>query len=125
MSRAPSDPGSKSGLPEGLWLRWPNPDSGEMLSRKAVQEALHRCPKFAAEEELRLLLMTCSGGARIQVSTISLMPMTKPSAAVAKIDDVKGLLLSMLADPPTGGVSASFAMLGGFIIAEHKALIGF
>src|SRR5438094_5387287 len=224
MSQAPqADPG-KSGIPEGLWLRCPNPDCGEMLFRKAVEEAMHVCPKceyhfrisartrieqlldpgsfeemyidiepadplrfvdkkaykdrlaseqkktgnadavvcgkgfikgrplmlavmdgefmmgsmgsvvgekitrtieHAAAEKLPLLIVSCSGGARMQESTLSLMQMAKTSAALAKLDDAGGLFISLLADPTTGGVTASFAMLGDFIVAEPKALIGF
>ena len=81
--------------------------------------------ELAAEEGLPLLIVSCSGGARMQESTLSLMQMAKTSAALAKLDDTGGLFISLLADPTTGGVTASFAMLGDFIIAEPKALIGF
>ena len=79
----------------------------------------------AADEKLPLLIVSCSGGARMQESTLSLMQMAKTSAALAKLDEVGGLYISLLADPTTGGVTASFAMLGDFIVAEPKALIGF
>jgi acetyl-CoA carboxylase carboxyl transferase subunit beta len=69
--------------------------------------------------------VSCSGGARMQESTLSLMQMAKTSAALARLDDAGGLFISLLADPTTGGVTASFAMLGDFIIGEPKALIGF
>ena len=72
-----------------------------------------------------LLIVSCSGGARMQESALSLMQMAKTSAALARLDDAGGLFISLLADPTTGGVTASFAMLGDFIIAEPKALIGF
>ncbi len=81
--------------------------------------------ELAAEEGLPLLIVSCSGGARMQESTLSLMQMAKTSAALARLDDAGGLFISLLADPTTGGVTASFAMLGDFIIAEPKALIGF
>ena len=61
----------------------------------------------------------------MQESTLSLMQMAKTSAALARLDEAGGLFISLLADPTTGGVTASFAMLGDFIIAEPKALIGF
>jgi acetyl-CoA carboxylase carboxyl transferase subunit beta len=61
----------------------------------------------------------------MQESALSLMQMAKTSAALARLDDAGVLFISLLADPTTGGVTASFAMLGDFIIAEPKALIGF
>jgi len=79
----------------------------------------------AVAEKLPLLIVSCSGGARMQESSLSLMQMAKTSAALARLDDAKQLFISLLADPTTGGVTASFAMLGDFIIAEPKALIGF
>jgi acetyl-CoA carboxylase carboxyl transferase subunit beta len=79
----------------------------------------------AAEEKLPLIVVSCSGGARMQESALSLMQMAKTSAALARLDDAGGLFVSLLTDPTTGGVTASFAMLGDFIIAEPKALIGF
>ena len=80
---------------------------------------------FKLKETLPLLVVSCSGGARMQESALSLMQMAKTSAALARLDDAGGLSISLLADPTTGGVTASFAMLGDFIIAEPKALIGF
>ncbi len=79
----------------------------------------------AVTQKLPLLIVSCSGGARMQESTLSLMQMAKTSAALARFDDAGLLFISLLADPTTGGVTASFAMLGDFIIAEPKALIGF
>lgn len=90
-----------------------------------VGEKITRTIEAAAEEELPLLIVSCSGGARMQESALSLMQMAKTSAALARLDDAGGLFISLLADPTTGGVTASFAMLGDFIIAEPKALIGF
>src|SRR5256714_3831655 len=90
-----------------------------------VGEKITRTVEAAAEEKLPLLIVSCSGGARMQESTLSLMQMAKTSAALARLDEVGGLFISLLADPTTGGVTASFAMLGDFIIAEPKALIGF
>lgn len=71
------------------------------------------------------LIVSCSGGARMQEGTLSLMQMAKVSAALAKLDKAGLPYLSLLTDPTTGGVSASFAMLGDLNIAEPKALIGF
>ena len=79
----------------------------------------------AINEELPIIIFTASGGARMQEGIFSLMQMAKISAALAKLSE-KGLLyITVLTDPTTGGVTASFAMLGDIIIAEPKALIGF
>ena len=90
-----------------------------------VGEKITRTIEAAAEEKMPLLIVSCSGGARMQESTLSLMQMAKTAAALAKLDEAGGLFISLLADPTTGGVTASFAMLGDFILAEPKALIGF
>ncbi|MGD0539880.1 MAG: acetyl-CoA carboxylase, carboxyltransferase subunit beta [Tepidisphaeraceae bacterium] len=90
-----------------------------------VGEKITRTIEAAAQEKLPLVIVSCSGGARMQESALSLMQMAKTSAALARLDEVGGLFISLLADPTTGGVTASFAMLGDFIIAEPKALIGF
>ncbi|MGE5611764.1 MAG: acetyl-CoA carboxylase, carboxyltransferase subunit beta [Bacillota bacterium] len=90
-----------------------------------VGEKITRTIETAMDEKLPLLIVSCSGGARMQESTLSLMQMAKTSAALARFDEAGGLFISLLADPTTGGVTASFAMLGDFIIAEPKALIGF
>ena len=79
----------------------------------------------AMEESLPLVVVSCSGGARMHEGAVSLGQMAKTSAALARLDETKGLFLSILADPTTGGVTASFAMLGDVIIAEPGALIGF
>jgi acetyl-CoA carboxylase carboxyl transferase subunit beta len=90
-----------------------------------VGEKITRTIESAADEKLPLLIVSCSGGARMQESTLSLMQMAKTSAALARLDEAGGMFISLLADPTTGGVTASFAMLGDFILAEPKALIGF
>jgi acetyl-CoA carboxylase carboxyl transferase subunit beta len=69
--------------------------------------------------------VSCSGGARMMEGTISLMQLAKVSAALARLDDAKLPYISLLTDPTTGGVTASFAMLGDLNIAEPGALIGF
>jgi acetyl-CoA carboxylase carboxyl transferase subunit beta len=79
----------------------------------------------AIEESLPLVVVCCSGGARMHEGVVSLGQMAKTSAAVAKLDTAKGLFISVLTDPTTGGVTASFAMLGDCLIAEPGALIGF
>ncbi len=90
-----------------------------------VGEKLTRSIEYATEHDLPLIVVSGSGGARMQESTLSLMQMAKTSAALARFDDAGGLFISVLTDPTTGGVSASFAMLGDVILAEPKALIGF
>ncbi|MFI5379997.1 MAG: acetyl-CoA carboxylase, carboxyltransferase subunit beta [Tepidisphaerales bacterium] len=90
-----------------------------------VGEKITLTIEAAVAEKLPLVIVSCSGGARMQESTLSLMQMAKTSAALARLDDAGLLFISLLADPTTGGVTASFAMLGDFIIAEPKALIGF
>jgi len=79
----------------------------------------------AIEESLPLVAVSCSGGARMHEGVVSLGQMAKTSAALAKYDEAGGLFISVLADPTTGRVTASFAMLGDIIIAEPGALIGF
>ena len=79
----------------------------------------------AMEESLPLVVFCCSGGARMHEGVISLGQMAKTSAALAKFDDAGRLYISVLTDPTTGGVTASFAMLGDIVISEPGALIGF
>jgi acetyl-CoA carboxylase carboxyl transferase subunit beta len=111
------------GRPILLAVMDPNFMMGSMGS--VVGEKITRTIEAAADEKLPMLIVSCSGGARMQESTLSLMQMAKTSAALARLDEAGGLFISLLADPTTGGVTASFAMLGDFIIAEPKALIGF
>ncbi len=91
----------------------------------AVGEKIARATEAAVAEDLPLIVVSSSGGARMMESGLSLMQMAKTSAALARLDDVGGLFISVLTDPTTGGVTASFAMLGDFILAEPQALIGF
>ncbi|BFK63144.1 hypothetical protein I260019D6_24530 [Dorea longicatena] len=92
---------------------------------EAVGEKIARAVERATEERLPVILFACSGGARMQEGIVSLMQMAKTSAAL-KHHSAAGLLyISILTDPTTGGVTASFAMLGDVILAEPKALIGF
>ncbi len=79
----------------------------------------------AIEEKLPLVVVCCSGGARMHEGVVSLGQMAKTSATLAKFDEVGGLYICVLTDPTTGGVTASFAMLGDCLIAEPGALIGF
>ncbi len=90
-----------------------------------VGEKITRIFEHATKENLPVIVFTVSGGARMQEGIISLMQMAKVSAAVARHSD-KGLLyITVLTDPTTGGVTASFAMLGDIILSEPKAVIGF
>ena len=91
----------------------------------AVGEKITRAVERATNEKLPVILFTCSGGARMQEGIISLMQMEKTSAALKRHSDAGLLYVTVLTDPTTGGVTASFAMLGDIIIAEPQALIGF
>ena len=91
----------------------------------AVGEKIARATEAAAANDLPLVVVSSSGGARMMESGLSLMQMAKTSAALARLDDMGGLYISVLTDPTTGGVTASFAMLGDFTLAEPQALIGF
>ena len=90
-----------------------------------VGEKVTRAVEKAAGERLPLVIVSCSGGARMMEGTLSLMQMAKISAALARLDDARLPFLSVLTDPTTGGVTASFAMLGDLNVAEPGALIGF
>lgn len=90
-----------------------------------VGEALARAVERATHERKPLIIVAASGGARMMEGTISLMGMAKISAALARMDDAKVPYISVMTDPTTGGVTASFAMLGDLNIAEPGALIGF
>ena len=90
-----------------------------------VGEKITRCVELATDQDRPFIMVSCSGGARMQESALSLMQMSKTSAALARFDDAGGLFVSVLTDPTTSGVTASFAMLGDLILAEPKALIGF
>ncbi len=89
---------------------------GEKITRAIERAIAHRSP---------LIIVSASGGARMQEGILSLMQMAKTSAAVARLRDARIAFISILTDPTFGGVSASFALLGDIIIAEPKALIGF
>ena len=89
---------------------------GEKLARAAERALAARSP---------LIIVSCSGGARMMEGALSLMQMAKVSAALSRLDKARLPFISLLTDPTTGGVTASFAMLGDVIIAEPKALIGF
>ncbi len=90
-----------------------------------VGEKIAAAAEKATRESLPLVVISCSGGARMHEGVVSLGQMAKTSATLAKYDEAGGLFISVLTDPTTGGVTASFAMLGDCIIAEPGALIGF
>jgi acetyl-CoA carboxylase carboxyl transferase subunit beta len=90
-----------------------------------VGEKIARAVEMALERRRPLLVISCSGGARMMEGALSLMQMAKVSAALARLDRAGLPFISILTDPTTGGVTASFAMLGDLNIAEPKALIGF
>ena len=92
---------------------------------EAVGEKITRATERATKEKLPIIIFTCSGGARMQEGIVSLMQMAKTSAALKRHSDAGLLYISVLTDPTTGGVTASFAMEGDIILAEPKALIGF
>ena len=90
-----------------------------------VGEKITRLFEFATKEKLPVVLFTASGGARMQEGIVSLMQMAKISAAVQRHSKEKLFYLTVLTDPTTGGVTASFAMEGDIIMAESQALVGF
>jgi acetyl-CoA carboxylase carboxyl transferase subunit beta len=90
-----------------------------------VGEKVTRAVEMAIAKKLPLIVISASGGARMMEGTISLMQLAKVSAALAMLDEVRLPFISVLTDPTTGGVTASFAMLGDINIAEPGALIGF
>jgi acetyl-CoA carboxylase carboxyl transferase subunit beta len=90
-----------------------------------VGEKITRLIEVATKKKLPLVIFTASGGARMQEGILSLFQMAKTSAALARYDEAGGFYITVLTHPTTGGVSASFAMLGDIILAEPKALIGF
>jgi acetyl-CoA carboxylase carboxyl transferase subunit beta len=90
-----------------------------------VGEKITRAAERALEARSGLIVVSCSGGARMMEGALSLMQMAKISAALGRLDRAGLPYLSVLTDPTTGGVTASFAMLGDFNIAEPRALIGF
>jgi acetyl-CoA carboxylase carboxyl transferase subunit beta len=90
-----------------------------------VGEKVTRAIEMAIERRLPLVIVSCSGGARMMEGTISLLQLAKVSAALARLDEARLPFVSVLTDPTTGGVTASYAMLGDLNIAEPGALIGF
>ncbi|MEW5977934.1 MAG: acetyl-CoA carboxylase, carboxyltransferase subunit beta [Acidobacteriota bacterium] len=97
--------------------------SGSMGS--VVGEKITRAIERSVQRKLPLIVISCSGGARMQEGTLSLMQMAKISSALARLDQFRVPYISVMTDPTTGGVTASFAMLGDLNLAEPGALIGF
>lgn len=102
-------------------------DSRYMMASmgSVVGEKITRAIEYATEHKLPVILFTASGGARMQEGIVSLMQMAKTSGAVARHSEAGLLYISVMTDPTTGGVTASFASLGDIIIAEPKVVIGF
>lgn len=102
-------------------------DSNFMMASmgSVVGEKITRAIETATSKSLPIIIFTASGGARMQEGIFSLMQMAKTSSAIAKHDEAGLLYITVLTDPTTGGVTASFAMLGDIIISEPGALIGF
>jgi len=116
---------------EGTLNRWPVvlgvfnfPFMGGSMG-SVVGEKIVRAAERASEHRWPLIMVSSSGGARMQEGILSLMQMAKTSAALGRLAETRAPYISILADPTFGGVTASFAMLGDVIIAEPKALIGF
>ena len=90
-----------------------------------VGEKFYRAAKYSLEKKVPLIVVSATGGARMQEAALSLMQMAKTSSVLASLDEAEIPYISILTDPTTGGVSASYGMLGDIIIAEPNALIGF
>jgi acetyl-CoA carboxylase carboxyl transferase subunit beta len=115
--------GKLDGIPVVLSSMEYNFIGGSMGS--VVGEKITRAIERAIESQSALIVVSCSGGARMQEGALSLMQMAKISSALARLDQRRLPYISVLTDPTTGGVTASFAMLGDLNIAEPGALIGF
>lgn len=115
--------GSINGLPTVIAVMGTDFMMGSM--GEVVGEKITRAIERATANRLPVVIFTCSGGARMQEGMVSLMQMAKTSAALKKHDEAGLLYITVLTDPTTGGVTASFGMLGDVILAEPKALIGF
>ena len=116
----------KSNLDEGVLCGVGNINSKKVAT--AIMDSnfmMGRIIEYATQNKLPLIIFTASGGARMQEGIISLMQMAKTSAAIAKHDEAGLLYISVITNPTTGGVTASFAMLGDIIISEPGAILGF
>ena len=129
MTKTDSSEGVVTGLGKinGLTVAWGVMDSFFMMGSMGtvVGEKLTRLVEYATENRLPVIIFTTSGGARMQEGIFSLMQMAKVSAAIARHDEGGLLYISVLTDPTTGGVTASFAMEGDVILSEPDALVGF
>lgn len=114
---------SIGGVPTALFVMDPRFIMASMGS--VVGEKITRLFEVAAEKRLPVVGFTASGGARMQEGIVSLMQMAKVSGAVKRHSEAGNLYITVLTDPTTGGVTASFAMQGDILLAEPKALIGF
>ena len=114
--------GKLAGVEDGAVVRLFRPD-GSMGA--AVGEKIARAAKLAQKKKLPLIIFCASGGARMQEGILSLMQMAHTAAAIEEFQCSGGLYIACLTNPTTGGVSASFAMLGDITLAEPGALIGF
>lgn len=127
----------KSGLEEGVVTGYAEIDGHKVVLAimdshfmmgsmgSVVGEKVTRAVEYATENKLPIIIFTTSGGARMQEGIISLMQMAKVSEALGRHDEAGLLYVTVLTDPTTGGVTASFAMLGDIILSEPRALIGF
>lgn len=115
--------GTINGYPAALAVMDARFRMGSMGS--VVGEKITRALEHAREENIPFIIFTASGGARMQEGVLSLMQMSKTSVAIQRFNQSGGLMVSIMTNPTTGGVSASFASLGDYNIAEPKALIGF
>ncbi len=115
--------GKISGMDVAIAIMDANFRMGSMGS--AVGEKITNAVELAREKKIPFLIFTASGGARMQEGILSLMQMAKTSAALKHFSDEGGLFISIMTHPTTGGVSASFASLGDYNLAEPGALIGF
>ena len=111
------------GYPSAIGIMDPRFIMGSMGS--VVGEKITRLLEYSLDNSIPSIIIVLSGGARMQEGVLSLMQMVKTSAAVKRLNDNHLPLFTVLTDPTTGGVTASYAMLGNVIIAEPNALIGF
>jgi len=115
--------GKLKGWPTAIVVMDANFRMGSMGS--AMGEKIARAIERVREQSIPIIIFSASGGARMQEGVLSLMQMAKTSFAVKRLDDAGGLMISVMTNPTTGGVSASFASIGDYNFAEPGALIGF
>jgi acetyl-CoA carboxylase carboxyl transferase subunit beta len=115
--------GEIKGIPAAIVVMDANFRMGSMGS--AMGEKIARAIERAREQSIPVIIFSASGGARMQEGVLSLMQMAKTSFAIKRLDDAGGLMISVMTNPTTGGVSASFASIGDYNFSEPGALIGF